>query len=276
MHLPTLLLPLLVSFSSSLLSSSSSSLGIVLASPSPDTDSSIFTGADLEKRNPEPGKVDHHDQDKNGWSRKKGWRQWGHHDDHDGDDDGDWKKDVCPRRFHRNRHGKCVRNHGYGGCHYGYRRNRYGFCIRDHRDYDGDNDYDRAWRHKSWTPRKGWCPRDYKPSGSGHDGYPFDYHGNGPPSWVPDGWAYFGSQIGWAPYKGWAPSRSWKPPVIFLKIVIKVVWWSPSREWCDYYSNRWHKQYSSYQIPSHWHWKPNRRHKERSLNHGDDAGAGTA
>ncbi|GAA5898840.1 hypothetical protein JCM6882_004011 [Rhodosporidiobolus microsporus] len=208
---------------------------------------------DLEKREPVPGgKFD--------WVKGYGGGggDYGY---------GDYKKDWCPRRFYRSRHGKCVRNHGYGGCRWGYRRNKWGFCIRDHRDYDSDDDYDRDWRDDSWKPRTGWCPRDYK-----YDGYPFDYNGHGPPSWVPSGWLYYGESIGWAPYKGRVSPPSWKPPVVFLKIVIKISWWwSPSRDWCDYYSRPGKWSWWDYKIPSHWRFEPKRHYKERSVDEGAEA-----
>ncbi|GAA5919954.1 hypothetical protein JCM6882_000224, partial [Rhodosporidiobolus microsporus] len=173
----------------------------------------------------------------------------------DGDGDDDW----CPRRFHRNRFGVCVRNRGWSGCRWGYRRNRWGFCVRDVRDYDDDSDdYDRDWRGGGWRPSKGWCPKDFTPDGSGHDGFPFDPFGNGPPSWVPSGWLYYGEIIGWAPYAGWVPRTGWAPPVVFLKIVVKVVWWTPSRDWCDYYSTPGRWRWWDYKIPSHWRWSPRR------------------
>ncbi|GAA6025114.1 hypothetical protein JCM10207_000635 [Rhodosporidiobolus poonsookiae] len=167
----------------------------------------------------------------------------------DGDEDWDGPGDGCPRRFHRNRFGRCVPNRGGGGCWRGYRRNRWGFCVPDRGDYDDDD-----WRG---GPRGGHCPRDFSPSGRGDDGFSLDFDGNGPPDWVPDGWAYFGREIGWAPYSGWIPSPTWRPPVVFLKIVVRVTWWTPSSGWISYWTTRW--QWFDIEIPDRWNFSPRRR-----------------
>ncbi|GAA5883290.1 hypothetical protein JCM8547_003935, partial [Rhodosporidiobolus lusitaniae] len=112
-------------------------------------------------------------------------------------------------------HGVCVRNGGRGGCRWGYRRSRFGFCIPDRNDFDSDD-----WRG---GPNDGNCPRDFSPNGSGTDGFSLDFDGNGPPEWVPQGWAYFGEEIGWAPFAGWVPvSASWRPPTVFVQVWVRV------------------------------------------------------
>ncbi|GAA5898814.1 hypothetical protein JCM6882_004005 [Rhodosporidiobolus microsporus] len=257
---PLALLPLLSLALPSLLSPLSSIATTALAAPAPAPappvgDAGLFE-TDLEKREPGRGKFD--------WVKGYGGGGGGY-------GYSDYRKDWCPRRFYRSRYGKCVRNHGYGGCRWGYRRNKWGFCIRDHRDYDSDDDYDHDWRDDSWKPRTGWCPRGYKYDGSGHDGYPFDHNGHGPPSWVPSGWLYYGESIGWAPYKGWVSPPSWKPPVMFLKVVIKISWWTPSRDWCDYHSRPGKWNWWDYKIPSHWRFEPRRHYKERALDEGAEA-----
>lgn len=62
-------------------------------------------------------------------------------------------------------------------------------------------------------------------TGHGNDGWAFDEHGRGPPSWSPPGWAYFGRSHGWAPYRGWVPPRRWRPVEVFVRIWIRVTWW---------------------------------------------------
>ncbi|BGO89097.1 hypothetical protein NBRC10512_003842 [Rhodotorula toruloides] len=67
--------------------------------------------------------------------------------------------------------------------------------------------------------------------GSGKDGYSVDWLGLGRPFWVPEGWLYFGTSIGWAPPAGWECSASWSIPSLFLNIVHEVTWWQPSDAW---------------------------------------------
>ncbi|GAA5997041.1 hypothetical protein JCM11641_004322, partial [Rhodosporidiobolus odoratus] len=62
--------------------------------------------------------------------------------------------------------------------------------------------------------------------------------------------------IGWAPYEGWAPQPHWQPPVVFIKIWVQVNWWSPPRNWCNYWQTHYHKNWYNYEIPSHWGWHP--------------------
>ncbi|BGO97285.1 Proteophosphoglycan ppg4 [Rhodotorula toruloides ATCC 204091] len=68
-------------------------------------------------------------------------------------------------------------------------------------------------------------------NGSGKDGYSVDWLGLGRPFWVPQGWLYFGTSIGWAPPAGWECSASWNIPSLFLNIVHEVTWWKPSDAW---------------------------------------------
>ncbi|TNY19243.1 hypothetical protein DMC30DRAFT_418061 [Rhodotorula diobovata] len=152
--------------------------------------------------------------------------------------------DGCPRRYHRDRHHRCVPNDGEGGCMRGYHRNRKGICVRIDVEVDVDVEV---------GPRRGRCPRHWRPNGHGNDGWAFDEHGRGPPSWSPPGWAYFGRSHGWAPYRGWVPPRRWRPVEVFVRIWIRVTWWVPPREWCNYWSSRWSRGWS---VPAHWGWHP--------------------
>ncbi|BGP18879.1 hypothetical protein JCM10213_008285 [Rhodosporidiobolus nylandii] len=104
---------------------------------------------------------------------------------------------------------------------------------------------------KSGTPAY-----DYEPDYSGY-GYGVDYRGQGPPSWCPHDWQWYGRSIGWAPYAGWRPDPRWSPPVVFIKIWVQVSWWTPPTDWCKYYRNRWPSSWYHYPIPSHWGWHPN-------------------
>ncbi|GAA5914150.1 hypothetical protein JCM8208_003919 [Rhodotorula glutinis] len=160
---------------------------------------------------------------------------------------GDDIRDGCPRRYHRNRHDRCVPNQGSGGCMRGYRRNRKGICIRIDIEVDVEVEV---------GPRHGKCPRHWRPNGHGIDGWAFDEHGRGPPSSCPPGWAYFGRKHGWAPYRGWVPPRHWRPIEIFIRIWIRITWWVPPREWCSYWSSRWVDGWS---VPAHWSWHPAKR-----------------
>ncbi|GAA5854034.1 hypothetical protein JCM9279_003772 [Rhodotorula babjevae] len=128
---------------------------------------------------------------------------------------GDDIRDGCPRRYHRNRHDRCVPNQGSGGCMRGYRRNSKGICVRI--DIEVDVKVELGSRH-------GKCPRHWRPNGHGKDGWSFDEHGRGPPSWCPPGWAYFGRKHGWAPYHGWVPPRHWRPIEVFIRIWIRITW----------------------------------------------------
>ncbi|GAA6021893.1 hypothetical protein JCM10207_004536 [Rhodosporidiobolus poonsookiae] len=135
-------------------------------------------------------------------------------------------------------------NYGHDGCPFGEYRGRHGYCSR-HR-YEDDDYYG---GFKKGFPHKNWKYGD----DSGH-GYSYDHDGNGPPDWCPDGWQYYGRDIGWAPYKGWQPPHKWKPPVVFLKVIVKITWWSPPKDWCDFWQNKW--EWYDYKIPSWWDFSP--------------------
>ncbi|GAA6021884.1 hypothetical protein JCM10207_004533 [Rhodosporidiobolus poonsookiae] len=180
----------------------------------------------------------------------------GRHDyDYDGGKDGYWGKykggygdrdKRCYRRYHHDGYGKCYPNYGHGGCRFGEYRGRRGYCSR-HR-YEDDDYYG---GFKKGFPHRNWKYDD----DSGH-GYSYDHDGNGPPDWCPDGWQYYGRDIGWAPYKGWQPPHNWKPPVVFLKVIVKITWWSPPKDWCDYWQNKW--EWYDYKIPSWWDFSPSK------------------
>ncbi|GAA6043729.1 hypothetical protein JCM8097_000497 [Rhodosporidiobolus ruineniae] len=74
------------------------------------------------------------------------------------------------------------------------------------------------------VPSSGWqC------SGSGKDGYKYDHNGNGCPSHYGGGeWLWYGTEIGWAPYKGWQASSSWSITVIEVTACGKIDWWVPA------------------------------------------------
>ncbi|GAA6042833.1 hypothetical protein JCM8097_004451 [Rhodosporidiobolus ruineniae] len=89
-------------------------------------------------------------------------------------------------------------------------------------------------------------------------GYGVDWNGHGPPSWCPDGWQWYGRDIGWAPYRGWQPPHNWQPSVIIIRIFIKISWWCKSRSSsspsppsyaCNYWCNHWDRDYYRYGIP---------------------------
>ncbi|GAA6042647.1 hypothetical protein JCM8097_008266 [Rhodosporidiobolus ruineniae] len=69
----------------------------------------------------------------------------------------------------------------------------------------------------------------------------------------PDG---YGRDIGWAPYRGWQPPRDWTPSAIFVRVAVKVSWWSPPSYCRNYWSNHWDNDYYRYGIPKHWNWRP--------------------
>ncbi|KAM0787991.1 hypothetical protein ACM66B_006192 [Microbotryomycetes sp. NB124-2] len=84
--------------------------------------------------------------------------------------------------------------------------------------------FDLGWTHPHW-PRKSW-----KCSGNGKDGWKVDWKGHGRPHGIPNGWLWFGMEIGWAPPKGWiCPNgwswipATWKPN--------KCSWWAPPSTW---------------------------------------------
>ncbi|BGP18932.1 hypothetical protein JCM10213_005481 [Rhodosporidiobolus nylandii] len=108
---------------------------------------------------------------------------------------------------------------------------------------------------KSGTPAY-----DYQPDNSGF-GYGVDYNGQGPPSWCPHDWQWFGRCIGWAPYTGWRPDPRWSPPVFFIKIWVKVTWWTPPSDWRRYHYNRWQPSWYRWPIPFHWGWLPKPLHR---------------
>ncbi|GAA5880499.1 hypothetical protein JCM8547_008345 [Rhodosporidiobolus lusitaniae] len=103
--------------------------------------------------------------------------------------------------------------------------------------------------------KKGRPRYDWKHDGSGF-GYGVDYRGRKKPRYYPDGWQYFGRDIGWAPYKGWRPRERWEPVEIFIRIMIRVDWWSPPDYWKKYWYSRYPRSYYKYGFPSHWDWKP--------------------
>uniref|UniRef100_A0A0K3CFY1 BY PROTMAP: gi/342321509/gb/EGU13442.1/ Proteophosphoglycan ppg4 [Rhodotorula glutinis ATCC 204091] n=1 Tax=Rhodotorula toruloides TaxID=5286 RepID=A0A0K3CFY1_RHOTO len=70
-------------------------------------------------------------------------------------------------------------------------------------------------------------------NGSGKDGYSDDWLGLGRPFWIPQGWLYFGTSIGWAPSAGWECSASSNIPSLFLNIVHDVTRWKPPSAWLD-------------------------------------------
>ncbi|GAA6042836.1 hypothetical protein JCM8097_004452 [Rhodosporidiobolus ruineniae] len=96
---------------------------------------------------------------------------------------------------------------------------------------------------------------DYRDDGSGF-GYGVDWNGHGPPSWCPDGWQWYGRNIGWAPYRGWQPPHNWQPSVIIIRIFNKISWWSPPAYARNYWYSHWDRDYYRYGIPRHWNWRP--------------------
>ncbi|GAA5882506.1 hypothetical protein JCM8547_006307, partial [Rhodosporidiobolus lusitaniae] len=69
-------------------------------------------------------------------------------------------------------------------------------------------------------------------------------------------WAYFGEEIGWAPFAGWVPvSASWRPPTVFVQVWVRVSWWTPPEDWRDFFSTRW----TFGDCPSFWNWQPRGR-----------------
>ncbi|BGP29580.1 hypothetical protein JCM10296v2_001319 [Rhodotorula toruloides] len=70
-------------------------------------------------------------------------------------------------------------------------------------------------------------------NGSGKDGYDVDWLGLGRPFWVPQGWLYFGTSIGWAPPAGWECGASWSLPSAFVNVCNSVSWWKPPSAWID-------------------------------------------
>ncbi|GAA5849923.1 hypothetical protein JCM9279_002464 [Rhodotorula babjevae] len=85
------------------------------------------------------------------------------------------------------------------------------------------------WSAQGWIdtriPSASWqC------SGSGEDGYDFDYKGHARPAGVPHGWKWFGRTHGWQPCKGFQlPSASWLPPSWWN--AHSAVWWRPTSRW---------------------------------------------
>ncbi|GAA5879390.1 hypothetical protein JCM16303_003186 [Sporobolomyces ruberrimus] len=75
-------------------------------------------------------------------------------------------------------------------------------------------------------PSKNW-----KCNGRGNDGYQYDCYGNSRPRNIPYGWAYFGTEIGWAPTASWSCSHNFKFDLEFLKKAHLVTWWTPSSAW---------------------------------------------
>ncbi|GAA6025520.1 hypothetical protein JCM10207_004101 [Rhodosporidiobolus poonsookiae] len=106
-------------------------------------------------------------------------------------------------------------------------------------------------------PRPGRPDRNYRADGSGR-GYGVDFVGNRRPRRYPDGWQWFGRDIGWAPYRGWRPDRRWRPDII-IRIMIKVRWWSPPKDWKQYWYSRWECDWYRYDIPRWWDWRPRPR-----------------
>ncbi|GAA5863950.1 hypothetical protein JCM8547_005291 [Rhodosporidiobolus lusitaniae] len=95
----------------------------------------------------------------------------------------------------------------------------------------------------------------FEPDDSGR-GYGVDSSGHRHPGGIPDGWRWYGRQIGWAPYRGWRPPPRWEPPTVFIRIWIRVRWWSPPDYWRSYWHDRWHDDWYRYGVPSHWGWRP--------------------
>ncbi|KAI5477090.1 hypothetical protein MNV49_006889 [Pseudohyphozyma bogoriensis] len=81
----------------------------------------------------------------------------------------------------------------------------------------------------STTVHVGWPSISWTCSGSGSDGYKWDYKGNTCPYAGLD-WQWFGNGIGWAPPKGWTPpSNSWTPPSGWKPS--SCTWWAPPTTW---------------------------------------------
>ncbi|GAA5978287.1 hypothetical protein JCM5350_002252 [Sporobolomyces pararoseus] len=73
--------------------------------------------------------------------------------------------------------------------------------------------------------------RNWRCNGRGNDGYKYDCYGNSRPANVPQGWAWFGVEIGWAPTSSWSCSANYKFSVDFLSRAHLVTWWTPSLAW---------------------------------------------
>ncbi|GAA5881520.1 hypothetical protein JCM8547_003807 [Rhodosporidiobolus lusitaniae] len=103
--------------------------------------------------------------------------------------------------------------------------------------------------------RQGRPSQDFDPSDDGR-GYEVDYQGHGRPRGIPRSWYWYGREIGWAPYPGWRPPPRWEPPFVFIRVWLKVRWWSPPDYWRRYWYSRWHDDWYRYGVPTHWGWRP--------------------
>lgn len=73
--------------------------------------------------------------------------------------------------------------------------------------------------------------REWRCNGRGNDGYQYDCYGNSRPRNIPQGWAYFGLEVGWAPTSSWSCSSHYKFSAEFLSRAHLVTWWTPSLAW---------------------------------------------
>ncbi|GAA5915604.1 hypothetical protein JCM8208_001217 [Rhodotorula glutinis] len=99
------------------------------------------------------------------------------------------------------------------------------------------------WWGIAVTPSKSW-----KCNGGGRDGYPVDSNGQAPPSWVPSGWAWFGSSVGWQPVAGWSGGSTWAIPSQWRKTCSKATWWTPPSTWLTKHQNH----DFGFSLPIHW------------------------
>ncbi|GAA5914509.1 uncharacterized protein JCM6883_003187 [Sporobolomyces salmoneus] len=72
---------------------------------------------------------------------------------------------------------------------------------------------------------------NWKGNGRGNDGYSVDCYGNSRPHSIPQGWAWFGVEIGWAPTASWSCSSNYKFSTDFLSKAHLVTWFTPSLSW---------------------------------------------
>ncbi|GAA6009781.1 hypothetical protein JCM11491_000809 [Sporobolomyces phaffii] len=102
-----------------------------------------------------------------------------------------------------------------------------------------------SWGFELTRPSPSWqC------NGSGKDGWSVDHHGNGRPSWAPEGWFWFGISIGWQPSKHWNCPISFIPPVEWQNTCGKAPWWVPSTPWVNkHHGHNWH---FGFRPPKHW------------------------
>ncbi|SGZ30436.1 BQ5605_C048g12359 [Microbotryum silenes-dioicae] len=93
------------------------------------------------------------------------------------------------------------------------------------------------------------CPLSFQCDGSGTDGYPYDVNGNGCPSYLPQGWMYYGVQTGWQPPISYTCGANWVAPSQWTPYAHLAPWWSaqplaagPSK----YYYKYQYKAYKKY------------------------------